>query len=70
MKPLRETANYVATIAPKGRVRITAKDRKATPRSRVISASLWRQLEPMSDSEFDGSIVLELGIGTFARRTP
>ena len=64
---LRQIPNYLATPAMRG-VRITAKDKRACPKSRVIRQSTWAQLETMSDSEFDGSIVLELGIGCFQRR--
>lgn len=32
---------------------------------RVVSESTWNQLKDMSDSEFDGSVVLEVGVGTF-----
>jgi hypothetical protein len=64
---LRETPNFVAYSAPGG-VRITAKDRRVMPRSRVISQGTWEQLARMRDKEFDGSCILDLGIGVFQRR--
>lgn len=64
MNPLRETPNFVATAAKRG-VRIAAKEKGATPKSLVVSRRLWLQLERMSDSEFDGSVVLEIGVGAF-----
>lgn len=63
---IRETPNYTVEKSARG-YRITAKDAKSTPRSRVVSERLWNQLKGMSDSEFDGSVVLEIGIGTFTR---
>ena len=64
---LRETPYFVARPAPGG-VRITAKDRRVMPRSRVISQGTWEQLARMRDKEFDGSCILDLGIGVFQRR--
>ena len=63
---LRQTKWFRATKAKRG-VRITAKERNVTPRSRVVSAKTWGQLKAMSDSAFDGSCVLDLGIGVFER---
>ena len=60
---LRRTAHYVATSSARG-VRITATV-SGYPRSRVVFRHTWDQLASMSDSSFDGSCVLELGIATF-----
>ena len=64
---LRMTESYIATKSPRG-VRISALDRGVYPKSRVVSMPIWRQLDRMNDSEFDGSIVLELGIGSWTRK--
>lgn len=64
MKTLRETDNYIVTEAKRG-VRVTAKAKGVTPKSRVVGFGAWDYLKTASDSEFDGSCVLELGIGTF-----
>jgi hypothetical protein len=63
---LRETPNVVARAVGSG-VRITAKNDRITPRSVTVSLRTWEQLARMSDAEFDGSCVLDLGIGTFQR---
>lgn len=62
---MRETPGFVAEKSARG-VRITAKE-SSRARSRVVSQRVWEQLSVMSDSSFDGSCVLELGIGTFKR---
>lgn len=64
---IRETANYSATHSAQG-VRITTKEKRAYPKSQVVSLRTWKQLAGMSDQSFDGSVVLELGIGAFSRR--
>ena len=64
---LRQTKWFKVTKAKRG-VRITAKERGAAPRSRVISSKTWKQLDAMSDSSFDGTCVLDLGIGVFSRK--
>ena len=64
---LRETQGYRATQSARG-VRITAKAVRVYPKSRVVSLRVWKQLAGMSDQSFDGSVVLELGIGAFNRR--
>ena len=61
---LRETPNFVASVAANG-VRITTKDERVTPRSRTVASQTWEQLAPMSDADFDGSCVLDLGLGVF-----
>lgn len=66
MTPLRTTSSYIATRTASG-VRITARSTRVLPRTRVVSEAVWLQLAAMSDASFDGSCVLELGIGTFAR---
>lgn len=66
MKTLRHTPGYVATVAKRG-VKITAKEKGAFPHSRVVPPSTWEQLTRMDDASFDGSCVLELGIGCFKR---
>jgi len=63
---LRETKNFWATKTARG-VRITVKERGATPRSRVVRQETFDQMASMSDSEFDGTCVIDLGIGVFAR---
>ena len=63
---LRETANYVAEPSKRG-VRISVKDKRNTPVFRVVAESTWQVLQQMNDASFDGSCVLELGIGTFVR---
>lgn len=66
MEILRETPNYIATKSARG-VRITTKDKMAEPQSRVVNMALWNQLNHMDDACFDGSCVLEVGIGTFQK---
>jgi hypothetical protein len=66
-RPLRETPNFVA-YAMGNSVRITAKGACVTPRSRMVSLRTWEQLARMTDADFDGSCVLDLGIGTFQAR--
>lgn len=66
MNPLRETINCIAHSSSRG-VRITIKRPSHYPKSLVVSSKIWSQLERMSDAEFDGSCVLELGIGAFDR---
>lgn len=73
MKPkpqiiLRETEHYIAHQTPKGAVRIVAKDHQATPSSRIIGPCHWQQLKQMTDSEFNGTVVLELGVGTWRKQ--
>lgn len=63
---LRETDWFIAERSNKG-VLISAKDRNARPRSRVVTLATWEQLEQMGDKEFDGSVVLDLGIGVFQK---
>lgn len=63
---LRETANFVATRASRG-VRITAKAKNVVAQSRVVKETTWEILQTMNDASFDGSCVLELGIGTYRR---
>ena len=67
MTLLRETRNYRAHAAKRG-VRITAKERGVDRQSRVVSPATWLALTQMDDASFDGSCVLELGIGTWRRR--
>jgi len=62
---LRETANFIAAHSARG-VRITAKDRGASPRSRVIRTETFEAMQSMSDDSFDGTCVMDLGIGVFA----
>lgn len=66
-KVLRETEWFVATPAKKG-VRITAKSPTVTPRSRVVSMATWERLERMSDDSFNGSVIMDLGVGAFSRK--
>ncbi len=63
---LRETTNYIAEQSARG-VRLTAKDKRAYPKTRVIARNTWEQLKRMSNTEFDGSIVFELGVGCFQK---
>lgn len=63
---LRETDWFIAERAKKG-VRIIAKEKGVTPKSRIVSFAIWEQLEQMNDNEFNGSIALDLGIGVFHR---
>lgn len=65
---LRRTNGYTATRTKQG-VRIIARERDVTPPSRVVSMATWNALERMDDRSFDGSCVLELGIGAF-RKAP
>lgn len=66
MKALRETAAFRATKAKTG-ILITAKEPNVTPRQRTISEATWHILRGLTDSEFNGSICMELGIGVFRR---
>ena len=65
---LRETPGFTAVASARG-VRIIAKECGATPRSRVVNHSIWQQLAGMCDQSFDGSVVLELGVGVFRGNT-
>lgn len=67
MTTLRETQGFQATPSARG-VRITAKERGVVTQSRVVSHETWRTLASMNDSSFDGTCVLELGIGTWKRK--
>ena len=63
---LRETLNFVAQKSKRG-VRITVKDKRNMPASRVVTEATWQILQQMNDASFDGSCVMELGIGTYQR---
>jgi len=63
----RETANFIAFTQKSGSFTVKAKARHVQPRSRVVSMATWQILEALSDAEFDGSCVLELGIGTWQK---
>ena len=63
---LRETKWFKAVESKRG-VRITAKEKGALPKTAVVPLRLWKQLVNLHDSEFDGSVVLEIGIGTFCK---
>lgn len=67
VEKLRETENFVAERSPRG-VRISVRVAGAYPRSRVVRAATFEAMRTMSDSSFDGTAVLELGIGVFSRR--
>jgi hypothetical protein len=67
-KRLRETPGYVVTRAAKG-VRITAKEKDVDDRTKVVSFDTWDALKGMSDQSFDGSCLMELGIGAFRRQS-
>ena len=61
----RETAIYSAKPSARG-TRITIKRRHHYPVSRVVHPSVVRQLEELSDREFDAACSLELGIGIYS----
>jgi len=63
----RETPGYACYETKRG-VRIIAKDTYAVPGSGVVSYLEWQKLKTLSDSEFDGTVCLELGIGTFSKK--
>jgi len=67
MATLRETENFVAEESARG-VRITVKGRRAHPKSRVVKAETFDRMRGMSDSSFDGTCVIDLGVGVFSRR--
>ena len=62
---IRETDNFSVYRVKRG-IRIVAKDKNSVPRSRVIPVNHWL-LNQTSDFEFDGSVVLEIGVGTFRK---
>jgi len=64
---LRETEWYVMVKRPSGKIVLCAKDEDSFPRSKGISPTLARQLNNMSDPEFDQSIVFEIGVGTWSK---
>ena len=65
---LRETPHYLAYQRNDGRgVCIRAKAANVLSQQRTVKPSTWNALQRMSDSEFDGSCVLELGIGAIVR---
>lgn len=66
METLRETENFVAVRSARG-VRISVKGPGAYPRSRVVRVGTFEAMRGMSDSSFDGTAVLDLGIGVFAQ---
>lgn len=63
---LRETTNFIAEPAKRG-VRITAKEKSVTPRSRVVKQKDWDYLAPLQDSTFDAACVMDFGIGVLQR---
>lgn len=69
MTYLRETSGYYANPSPRG-VRITAKEKNVTRKSRVVCLDTWRELQTYSESEFNGACCLELGIGAWKRTKP
>ena len=64
---IRETPGHTAVKCASG-VRIMARASGVELKSRVVSMKTWKILESMSDKEFDGSCVLELGIGVFQKK--
>jgi hypothetical protein len=67
---LRRTDNFLA-VKEGGSVRIMALGGGVAPKSKLVSDKVWRQLADLSDREFDNSVVLEVGVGTYmARRNP
>lgn len=66
---LRETSGYIVHKSPRG-YRITSKEKNVECPSRVVSEGVWNQLRGMSDSSFNGSCCLELGIGAWKRTKP
>ena len=67
MATLRETKSFIATRSARG-VRIAVKGPRAFPKSRVVKAGTFDKMRGMSDLEFDGTCVMDLGIGVFDRR--
>lgn len=65
---IRDTLHYVVR-ADTSRVyptySISCKLKNCYPRSKTVSQVVWDQLKGMSDKEFEGTCVLELGIGTY-----
>ena len=68
---LRETQWYIAERSPRG-VRITAKERGAKPKSRVVPHDVWEVLEGMSlervvslDKEIGAAALTQLAVGTY-----
>ncbi|MGH7953254.1 MAG: hypothetical protein ACREFE_15240 [Limisphaerales bacterium] len=65
LRVIRETEHFRAYRTKNG-VRIVAKDKDVEPRSKVIPVNDWL-LNQTNDFEFDGTIVLEIGVGTFQK---
>lgn len=64
---LRETNWFVAERTRTG-VRISAKHSGVTPKSRVVSPQAWELLSSMSDDSFNGTVIMEIGVGTYAKQ--
>lgn len=65
VRVIRETEHFHVYRNRRG-IRIVAKDKGVEPRSRVIPVNEWL-LNQTSDFEFDGTVVLEIGVGTFRK---
>ena len=50
-----------------GSVTITAKDAKATPRQRTVTARTWAELQTYSDATFYASCCWDLGLAAFLK---
>lgn len=64
---LRQTESFRATETPGGRVKIVCLDKKASPRQRTISGETWAEMARYNTASFDGTCVLDLGIGAFQK---
>lgn len=64
---LRRTKGFHVYRAAKNRARIIAREPGAQPKSRHVRWRTWLQMEKVSDSEFDGTCVMDLGIGVFLK---
>ena len=62
---LRRTKGFSAFRAAHGKVRIIPREPRTLPRSRCISQRTWSRMENISDSEFDETCIMDLGIGVF-----
>jgi hypothetical protein len=65
---LRETKAFIAARSPRG-VRLTAKERNVTSRSRVVRlVEDWENyLRGLGDESFNAACVIDFGVGVWTR---
>jgi len=61
----KETESYTLSEGQNGSCWVRSKRKGCHPTGRKIGLKTAKSLRAMSDSEFDGTCVLELGVGAF-----